>query len=124
MKQRDSQTLHQSPSAPCQNVLRVHLTCALPHPLPQAGNGVYEFTDRVHPGGGDTFTTLCAGNGRTKGEPLKTVNWLSIPGSFHSYVWDIESSLVGTTPCVRWMEPFGTQHSFTLGLVTQCVPLC
>ena len=50
---------------------------------PQAGNGVYEFTDRVHPGGGDVFKNLCAGNGRTKGKPLKTVNWLSIPGSYH-----------------------------------------
>ena len=52
---------------------------------PQAGNGVYEFTDRVHPGGGDTFETLCAGNGRTKGKPLKTVNWVGIDGSFHQY---------------------------------------
>ena len=57
--------------------------------LLQAGNGVYELTDRVHPGGGDTFTKLCAGKGRIKGKPLKTVNWAGI-GSFHPYVWSTE----------------------------------
>ena len=54
---------------------------------------MYELTNRVHPGGGDTFTKLCAGNGRTKGTPLKTVNWAGI-GGFHPYVRDIECWLV------------------------------
>merc|ERR1711934_638594 len=43
-----------------------------------AGNGVYELTDMRHPGGGDTFERICAGNGRTKGRPLKAVNWAVI----------------------------------------------
>ena len=51
----------------------------------QAGNGVYELTTTVHPGGGDTFKKLCAGNGLTKGKPLKTVNWASLNGA-HPYV--------------------------------------
>ena len=46
---------------------------------------MYELTDTVHPGGGDTFKKLCAGNGRTKGTPLKTVNWAGITGA-HPYV--------------------------------------
>ena len=50
---------------------------------------MYELTDRVHPGGGDTFTKLCAGKGRIKGKPLKTVNWAGI-GGFHPYVRDIK----------------------------------
>ena len=33
-------------------------------------------------------------------EQVKTVNWAGIPRSFHQYVRDMESSLVGTTPCV------------------------
>ena len=53
--------------------------------LPQAGNGVYELTDAVHPGGGAVFKNLCAGNGRTKGRPLKTVNWADILLSSHPY---------------------------------------
>ena len=68
-------------------------------PRLQAGNGVYELTDTNHPGGGDTFVKLCAGNGRTKGKPLKTVNWAGI-GGFHPYVRDTECWLAGTTPCV------------------------
>ena len=59
----------------------------------QAGNGVYELTDTVHPGSGDAFKNLCAGNGRTKGTPLKTVNWAAITGS-HPYVGDVECWLV------------------------------
>ena len=47
---------------------------------------MYELTDRVHPGGRDTFEKLCAGNGRIKGTPLKTVNWADIPDAFHPYV--------------------------------------
>ena len=59
----------------------------------QAGNGVYELTDTVHPGGGAAFKNLCAGNGRTKGTPLKTVNWAAITVA-HPYVGDVECWLV------------------------------
>ena len=66
----------------------------------QAGNGVYELTNMVHPGGGNTFKNLCAGNGMTSGKPLKTVNWARYSRN-HPYVRDIESWLAGTTmPCV------------------------
>ena len=51
----------------------------------QAGNGVYELMDRVHPGGGNTFEKLCTGNGRAPGKPLKTVGWADITGA-HPYV--------------------------------------
>ena len=47
---------------------------------------MYELTDRVHPGYGDAFVKLCAGNGRTKGKPLKTINWAGITGA-HPYVY-------------------------------------
>ena len=61
---------------------------------------MYELTDRVHPGYGDAFVKLCEGNGRTKGKPLKTINWAGITGA-HPYVRDIECWLAGTTmPCV------------------------
>lgn len=61
------------------------------HLHPQAGNGVYEFKSMDHPGGGDTFVQLCRGNGRTKGKPLKTVNWLNIQGAFHGFVASLET---------------------------------
>ena len=64
-----------------------------PPNLLQAGNGVYELTDTVHPGGGDAFKNLCAGNGRTKGTPLKTVNWAAI-NTAHPYVDDVECWLI------------------------------
>ena len=47
---------------------------------------MYELTDRVHPGYGDAFVKLCEGNGRTKGKPLKTINWAGITGA-HPYVY-------------------------------------
>lgn len=59
--------------------------CLLTCTCPQAGNGVYELTDRIHPGGGNTFENLCAGNGRSKGKPLKSVGWADII-RFHPYV--------------------------------------
>ena len=55
---------------------------------------MYELTDTfVHPGGAAAINNICAGNGRTKGKPLKTVNWASIPGAAHSYVWSMESCI-------------------------------
>ena len=56
---------------------------------------MYELTDRKHPGGGDTFKKLCAGNGMSSGKPLKTVNWAGYSGA-HPYVRDIESWVSGT----------------------------
>ena len=66
----------------------VHICADAHSPRGQAGNGVYELTNTVHPGGGDTFVKLCAGNGRIKGKPLKTVNWADIT-NIHPYVSEI-----------------------------------
>ena len=84
---------------------------------------MYELTDRVHPGAGDTFKKLCAGNGMTKGTPLKTVNWAGYSAS-HPYVRDIECWLAGTTPWLRVIDGSFSAPALALGLVTQCVPLC
>ena len=70
----------------------------------QAGNGVYELTNTVHRGGGNAFKNICAGNGRTKGKPLKTVNWASIPGAYHQYVWSVEYGVLNWQDCCGRME--------------------
>ena len=76
-----------------------------PNIFPQAGNGVYDLTNRVQPGGGDVFTKLCTGKGRTNGQPLKSVNWLTTQGSFHPYEcggWRVFSM---TKVCVGRIPP-------------------
>ena len=52
---------------------------------------MYELTDLVHPGTGPAFKNICAGNGRTKGKPLKTVNWAGITGSHPCVVSSIRN---------------------------------
>ncbi len=82
----------------------------------QAGNGVYELTTTVHPGAGDAFKNICAGNGRTKGKPLKTVNWASIPKSSHPYVWGVEYGVLNWQGCCDRIDETSQFIPSALGL--------